>query len=191
MSEMPKVEELSVGGDICDEESRKRFYDDYAADLLKIVRQKADGKQSQTPQDAANELIDITVDALSLPGGTLPEPIRDYLHRALSEIQSGKGADVALGIRKPAGNHPLDGQFVTTVIGCFALEIRRGKTPLDAKKKILSQVEKLCVGGRTMDWVNDLLDKHSDKLPVMERMTDEELSAIADFDSLPEEARIK
>lgn len=169
-----------------DDESRKRFMEDYMGDLLKVARREVNSRNRQTPQDAANELIDIAAEVLAKPGCALPEPIRDYLHRALCDIQDGKAADVALGIKTPAGRKPLDDSFVTTIIAAYALEIRRDQTPADAKRAVLSQIEAIHDGGRTMDWIDDLLSKHSGKLDAAATMSDEELAAAGDFDTLPQ-----
>ncbi len=169
-----------------DEESRKRFMEDYTGDLLKVTRREVNSRNGQTPQDAANELIDIAAEALAKPECVLPEPIREYLHQALCGIQDGKAAEVALGIKAPAGRKPLDDSFVTTIIAAYALKIRRGQTPADAKRAVLSQVETIHDGGRTMDWIDDLLSKHPDKLAAAATMSDEELAAAGDFDTLPQ-----
>jgi hypothetical protein len=173
------------GSDFDDKEPRKGFLEDYASDLLKIARRETDGKNAQTPQDAANELIDLAVESLESPGGVLPEPIRDYLHRALCDIQDGKAADVALGIKVPAGRNPLGDPFVATTIAAYAHEIRHGLAPADAKRAVLRQIESIHDGGRTMDWIDDLLTKHPNKLRATELMSDEELEYLSDFDSLP------
>ncbi len=159
--------------------------DDYSGDLLKVARREVGGSNAQTPQDAANELIDIAAEALAKPGCVLPEPIRDYLHQALCDIQDGKPADVALGIKVSAGRKHLDDSFVTIIIAAYALKIRNGSTPANAKRAVLTQVEAIYDGGRTMDWIDDLLSKHPDKLHAMELMSVEELEALSDFDSLP------
>ncbi len=164
------------------------FADEYAEELLKIARREVGGKHLQTPQDAALELLDIAVESLSSLGRTLPEPIRDYLHHALREIQDGKNADVALGIKRATGRQPLDDVLVKTIIAHYALKMRRGSTPLEAKKAVLLQAESLWDGGRTMDWIDDLLAKHmdKDKAHAIGLLTDEELESLADFNYLIE-----
>lgn len=158
--------------------------DDYSGDLLKVARREVDGSNAQTPQDAASELIDIAVETLAKPGCVLPEPIRDYLYQALCDIQDGKAADVALGIKVPAGRKPLDDSHVTAIIATYALEIRKGLTPANAKREVLTKVEGIYDGGRTMDWIDDLLSKHSDKLDTAALLSYEELAAAGDFDTL-------
>lgn len=157
--------------------------DDYSGDLLKVARREVAGSNAQTPQDAASELIDIAVEALAKSGCVLPEPIRDYLYQSLCDIQDGKSADVALGIKVTAGRKPLEDSFVTTIIAAYALGIRRGQTPADAKRAVLTQVEAVHDGGRTMDWIDDLLSKHPNKLDAAATMSDEELAAAGDFDT--------
>lgn len=150
-------------------------------------RVESDHDIDATPQEAAWQLIELSEEYLSTPSRPLPEAVRTYLCESFRAILDGKPADVALGIRATKGRAPLDDRIVSTVIAHFVAGIRNGLTPADAKAATLNEAEKLWVGGRTKDWLDDLLDKHQDMVKALILMSDAELAAMADFEYLKDQ----
>jgi hypothetical protein len=105
-----------------------------------------------------------------------------YLRESLQGILDGKDADVALGIRATKGRRPLDDLVVSTVLAHVELGKRIGLPPSDAIARTLRAVEAIVDGGRTRDWLDDLLEKHHDKVTAMQTLSDEEVEALADID---------
>jgi hypothetical protein len=189
MADWP-ISKKTIGDDyLSDDEARCRHQDEYAATLLDRARRVAndDGLVSQTPQEAALELIGMAEEALASPECRIPEPVRIYLHKSLQSILDGKDADVAMGIRATKGRRPLDDATVSTILAHVALGMRRGLLLSEAKAKTLHEVDELWDGGRTQDWLDDLLGKHRDKVQALSLVSDADLAGMADFEYLKQQ----
>ena len=174
----------TIGNDhSLDADGRDRFLAEYTADLRDIARRVKEDSAA-TPQKAAFELLGIAEESLSAPDGRLPDAVRRFLHESLQAILDGKDADVALGIRATKGRRPNADSLVATIVASVELGIRKGLAPVEAKAATLRQVDELWDGGRSKDWLDDLLEKQSDRRQSLENLTDAELEALADFDYL-------